>query len=77
MVCLDLLMIQWQPSITLRACVRKHFAFRTAVLVVAGAGYLAYRRWLTVHVVVLNYRHLENPIAFLNGSQSQGVWSFG
>lgn len=37
---------------------------RVFVLGMAAVGYLMFRRVLTVHFTVMNYRRVENPIAF-------------
>jgi hypothetical protein len=37
---------------------------RSTWVVANAAAYLWFRKWITVHTIVMNYRRLENPIAF-------------
>jgi len=40
---------------------------RVVLLVGVGLGYAAVRRWITVHVVLMNVRRVENPLSVLSG----------
>lgn len=52
-----------RSNVSGQAMIPSHI-FRVSFAAVNACLYLLFRKWLTVHTVVLNYRRLENPIAF-------------
>ena len=49
---------------------------RVGLMGAIGGGYVALRRWLTVHVVLINVRKVENPLSVLSGPKPSIVSSY-
>lgn len=54
-----------------RASALRAFVGRVVIILVFGAAYLYARKVLTVHFVVHNFRKVENPIAFQQGTANR------